>query len=309
MSNPDVIIPMSGIGKRFLDAGYINPKPLINVDGKPMIYHVINLFPGTKNFTFICNENHIKTTEMFNILKDISPNCKIMSISRDNLKGPVDAVSKIFESINDDNEVIVSYCDYGTNWDYYEFLKNVRNSNSDGAIAGYTGFHPHMLGSDNYAFVKHTNGIVEEVQEKKPFTNEKMKEFASNGTYYFKTGKILKLIEQDIVCLVDEENVSTTQIIILTDMYPLSKSILFDNFKLNQFELKQYSPNNIAPNVIQWSNIGIYKGLENDIVILCFEKQKTLIPSNWDIANRYIGTTRARSLLIIYESPDPDIDF
>jgi hypothetical protein len=126
---------------------------------------------------------------------------------------------------------------------------------------------------------------------------------------YKETGEILKLIEQDIVCLVDEEKVSTTQIIILTDMYPLSKSILFDNLKLNQFELKQYSPNNIAPNVIQWSNIGIYKGLENDIVILCFEKQKTLIPSNWDIANRYTGTTRARSLLIIYKSPDPDIDF
>jgi hypothetical protein len=126
---------------------------------------------------------------------------------------------------------------------------------------------------------------------------------------YKETDEILKLLEEDIVYLVDKENVLTMQIIILTDMYPLSKSILFDNLKLNQFELKQYSPNNIVPNVIQWSNIGIYKGLENDIVILCFEKQKTLIPSNWDIANRYIGVTRARSLLIIYESPDPDIDF
>lgn len=121
--------------------------------------------------------------------------------------------------------------------------------------------------------------------------------------------EILKLLEKDIVDLVNKGNVSTTQIIILTDMYPLSKSILFDNSMLAQFELKQYDHNNIVPDVLQWSNIGIYKGLENDIVILCFEKQKTLIPSNWDIANRYIGATRARSLLIIYESPDPDINF
>ena len=41
-----VIIPMSGVGKRFVEAGYKDPKPLIDVDGVPMIYHVIDLFPN-----------------------------------------------------------------------------------------------------------------------------------------------------------------------------------------------------------------------------------------------------------------------
>jgi len=50
-----VIIPMSGIGNRFLNAGYTEPKPLIEVDGSPMIYHVIDLFPGETDFIFICN--------------------------------------------------------------------------------------------------------------------------------------------------------------------------------------------------------------------------------------------------------------
>ena len=39
-----IIIPMSGIGKRFLDTNYKEPKPLIKVDGKPIIEHVCNLF-------------------------------------------------------------------------------------------------------------------------------------------------------------------------------------------------------------------------------------------------------------------------
>jgi len=30
-----IIIPMSGIGKRFIEAGYKDPKPLIKVDGIP----------------------------------------------------------------------------------------------------------------------------------------------------------------------------------------------------------------------------------------------------------------------------------
>jgi len=43
----NVLIPMAGAGKRFFDAGYIFPKPLIEIDNKPMIQWVIeslNLF-------------------------------------------------------------------------------------------------------------------------------------------------------------------------------------------------------------------------------------------------------------------------
>ena len=39
-----IIIPMSGIGKRFVEAGYKDPKPLIKVENKTIIEHVINLF-------------------------------------------------------------------------------------------------------------------------------------------------------------------------------------------------------------------------------------------------------------------------
>ena len=45
-----IIIPMTGIGKRFIDAGYTTPKPLIEVDGKPIIEHVVSLFPNEKDY-------------------------------------------------------------------------------------------------------------------------------------------------------------------------------------------------------------------------------------------------------------------
>ena len=37
----NIIIPMAGKGSRFSEAGYKNPKPLIDVNGKPMIARVI----------------------------------------------------------------------------------------------------------------------------------------------------------------------------------------------------------------------------------------------------------------------------
>ena len=187
-----IIIPMSGIGKRFIEAGYSEPKPCIEVDGMPMIQHVVNLFPNEKNISFICNDLHLKESAMKSILHSFCPYGKIYEVSVENRQGPVHAVSLIFDHIKDDEEVIISYCDYGTHWDYDDFLKDTRSREAHGAIACYKGFHPHMLGTDNYAFLKETNRWMEKIQEKQPFTNNRMEEYASNGTYYFKSGKIMK---------------------------------------------------------------------------------------------------------------------
>ena len=43
-----LIIPMSGIGQRFMEKGYKVPKPLIPISGKPMVQHVIEMFPDVE---------------------------------------------------------------------------------------------------------------------------------------------------------------------------------------------------------------------------------------------------------------------
>ena len=40
-----VVIPMSGMSSRFIAAGYTIPKYLIEVDGKTVIEHIIDLYP------------------------------------------------------------------------------------------------------------------------------------------------------------------------------------------------------------------------------------------------------------------------
>ncbi len=197
-----IIIPMSGIGKRFIDAGYDVPKPLIVIDGKPIIQYVVELFPGETKFTFICNQVHLDTTDMKSILSRIAPQGEIVAIEPHKL-GPVYAVSQIADRIDDDEEVIVNYCDFGTYWDYEDFLSHTRERDADGAIPSYKGFHPHMIGSTNYAFMRDDKQWMLEIKEKEPFTDNRNEEFASNGTYYFKKGSYVKkyfkeLMDKDI---------------------------------------------------------------------------------------------------------------
>lgn len=197
-----IIIPMSGTGQRFVDAGYRDVKPLITVDGKPIIEHVVNLFPDERDIIFVCNNEHLANTNMREVLERIAPSAKVVGIPP-HKKGPVYAVSQVFDLIDDEEEVIVNYCDFSKYWDYNDFLQHTRDRSADGAISAYKGFHPHMLGTTNYAFMRDDRQWLLEIREKQPFTANRMQEYASDGTYYFKKGLYVKqyfnrLVDRDI---------------------------------------------------------------------------------------------------------------
>ena len=73
----------------------------------------------------------------------------------------------------------------------------MKETDCDGAIPAYRGFHPHSLGSTNYAYLREENGWVTDIQEKQPYTKNRMQEYASSGSYYFKNGgEMLSAFEQ-----------------------------------------------------------------------------------------------------------------
>ena len=251
---------MSGIGKRFIEAGYKIPKPLIIVEGKPIIEHIVNLFDKENDqYVFICNDLHLRETNMKEILLKIVPNCKIYEVSVNNRKGPVDAVMQIAEQeIKDEDEIIVSYCDYGTVWNYELFKKEIKKYNLHGSIPSYIGFHPHMLGSDNYAFIKLENNNFITIQEKKPFTSNKMNEYASNGTYYFKSGAIVKNYFQKLI----DKKISINGEFYCSMVYNLMKE---DNLNIMVFEIEKMlqwgTPKDLEEYLI-WSNYFLKRDID-----------------------------------------------
>jgi dTDP-glucose pyrophosphorylase len=188
-----IVIPMSGFGERFRRAGYTVPKPLIEVDGKPIIAYVIDMFPGESDFLFICNEDHLANPSyrMEETLRQYSPSGRIIGIPAHKL-GPIHAVRQAEHLIDTEVPVVVNYCDFTCYWDWQHFKAFVEHTQCKGAIPAYKGFHPHTLGSTNYAYIRETNGWVEDIQEKQPYTSNRMEEYASSGTYYFASGNIMR---------------------------------------------------------------------------------------------------------------------
>lgn len=188
-----IVVPMSGFGERFRRAGYRVPKPLIEVDGKPIIAHVVDMFPGETDFLFVCNQDHLDTPEfaMAEQIRRWCPTGRIVGIAPHKL-GPVNAVLQAIEHVDPTKPTIVNYCDFTCVWDYPRFRRMVAEGGWDGAIPCYTGFHPHMLGSTNYAYVRTEGERVLAIQEKQPYTDTPMREYASSGTYYFASGALMR---------------------------------------------------------------------------------------------------------------------
>lgn len=199
-----IVIPMSGFGERFRRAGYDVPKPLIEIEGKPIVAHVIDMFPGESNFIFICNQDHLDNPDyrMEAILKQYCPDGQVVGIQPHKL-GPVHAVRQIESMLNPAEPVVVNYCDFTCYWDWDHFKEFVKKTACAGALPAYKGFHPHSLGNTNYAYIRETHGWMNDIQEKQPYSDNRMEEYASSGTYYFASAQIMsdafrKMTEQNL---------------------------------------------------------------------------------------------------------------
>ena len=192
MKNLQIVIPMSGFGERFRKAGYSVPKPLIELEGKPIIAHVIDMFPGETDFLFICNQGHLDepSYRMYETIARYCPTGKVVGIPSHKL-GPVYAVAQVAELIDPVRPAVVNYCDFTCYWDWQHFKHHVAHCGCDGAIPAYRGFHPHTLGTTNYAYMRESGGWVLDIQEKRPYTDNRMEEYASSGTYYFASGALM----------------------------------------------------------------------------------------------------------------------
>ena len=129
-----LIIPMSGVGQRFRDSGYKVPKPFIKISGKPILQHVVDMFPGIEEVLFIVNKEHFEDKEL-NIqskLTRICPNAKIVVIDAHKL-GPAWAILQASEYISLNSPVVVNYCDFACNWDFSAFRRGLE-SGIDGLI-------------------------------------------------------------------------------------------------------------------------------------------------------------------------------
>lgn len=184
----NILIPMAGAGSRFEKAGYTFPKPLIEVNGKPMIQVVIDNINIDANYIYIVQKSHREKYNLDTLLNLLTPDCKILEV--DGITEGAACTALIAKDIIDnDQPLFFANSDQFVEWNSNEFMYKMQETNADGGIVTFISTHP------KWSFAKvDNNGFVTEVAEKDPISD-----IATVGYYYWKNGSdFVKYAEQMI---------------------------------------------------------------------------------------------------------------
>lgn len=183
-----IVVPMAGAGSRFEKAGYTFPKPLIEVQGQPMIAKVVENLNLQGQYIFLVQKAHYEKYDLKGLLNMIAPRCEIVQI--DGLtEGAACTVLKAKQFIDNNEPLIIANSDQWIKWNSFETISSFNHKDSDGGILTFKSVHP------KHSFAKvDGNGWVSEVAEKNPISND-----ATVGIYHWKKGSdFVKYAEQMI---------------------------------------------------------------------------------------------------------------
>ena len=187
-SRLNVLVPMAGAGSRFAQQGYTFPKPLIEVNGKPMIQVVVENLNIESHYIFIVQQEHYEKYNLKYMLNLIAPGCDIVQVNGIT-EGAASSTLLAKNYINNDSPLLIANSDQYVEWNSNECMYTFTADEIDGGIVTFNSTHPKwsyaLLGDD---------GFVSEVAEKKVISNK-----ATVGIYYWKTGSdYVKYAEQMI---------------------------------------------------------------------------------------------------------------
>lgn len=173
----NIVVPMAGRGSRFANAGYKLPKPLIDVNGHPMIEVVTqNIRPKCEHrFIYICLQEHIETYDLPHVLSRIAPGSVIVPVC-EVTEGAACTVLLAERYINNSDALMIANSDQYVDIDINDYLSAMQEN--DGLIMTMTASDP------KWSFIKYDEqGYVTMIREKEVISDE-----ATVGIYNYKHG-------------------------------------------------------------------------------------------------------------------------
>lgn len=185
----NILIPMAGLGSRFHHERYPLPKPLIDVNGEPMIAAAVRSLGLEGKYIFVVRQDQ-HTALIRQTIKSILSESEIVVIDRVT-EGPACTALMCSEQIDNQQELVITNCDQVMMWNAQLFLHTARLY--DGCVVTYHSDTP----KNSYARVDAT-GRVTEIREKKVISN-----ISLNGIHYWKRGEYFVRSAQKMIEMKD----------------------------------------------------------------------------------------------------------
>jgi bifunctional N-acetylglucosamine-1-phosphate-uridyltransferase/glucosamine-1-phosphate-acetyltransferase GlmU-like protein len=163
------ILPLAGYGSRFSKKGYQNPKPLIDVNGTPMVIQAIQCLPQSQNNIFIALDEHLKNYPLEEEIKKYYPNSKVYGI--DGITKGQACTTEI--GINQNNldlekPILITACDNGVYYNVNKYKELIDDLQNDIIVWSFKDEPTSRNNPNMYAWIEtDTNNFVKNISCKK----------------------------------------------------------------------------------------------------------------------------------------------
>lgn len=171
------VIPMAGQGLRFAEAGYERPKPLIEVDGAPMIARVMDNLrvPGARTLLIARRDLVDREPTFSGLTREARADVLPIDILTE---GAACTVLLARAWLDPDAPLLLANCDQLVDFDCADFVADCHARGLDGSILCFRD----AARDPKWSFVRTgADGLVVEVKEKAPISD-----LATVGLYYFR---------------------------------------------------------------------------------------------------------------------------
>ena len=177
----NVVVLMSGDSRVFAEAGYIYPKSLIEIAGRPMIEHVLACYRPLSElgatFTFVVRGDESARYHLPAILKLLMPQATVVESPKPTAGAACSALLAV-DLIDSDTPLVLCNGDQVIEADLKAVVEDFRQRELDGGIVVFDAVHP------RWSFVKvDADDLVIEASEKRPISR-----LATAGFYWFRRG-------------------------------------------------------------------------------------------------------------------------
>ena len=180
---------MAGDGRRFKDAGYTIPKPLIEVDGKPMVIRALESLPRASKNILIVRKEHLNIDDFKSLLSNYFKNVIIIEI--DYLTEGQASTCLLSESYIPENSILnIGACDVGFKYDSNKYIETLNNF--DSFVWTYNNNPNVLIHPEMYGWVKRrvNSNEIKYVSCKKPISDKLLIDHVVSGTFTFKNSNL-----------------------------------------------------------------------------------------------------------------------
>lgn len=180
------IIPMSGKGTRFSDVGYLLPKPLIPVSGKPMILKVIESMPKADRWIFIVRQDHVDEYSIDILIKSAVQNAEVIIDA--NPIGQASTCMLAMEHVSPEDSVFIAACDNAFVYNKEKYASLVADPTIDAVVWTFTDDPLLEASPKSWGWIKLENdGVtIDTMSVKVPVSETPRFDHAVVATFFFR---------------------------------------------------------------------------------------------------------------------------